>query len=65
MLYLLLGAWLRDVGEHVFEESGVEVKDKGFLLRGPHAEAEIDVGVAEHGAEADSGDEDYEEENAK
>ena len=67
LLYLLLGAWLGDVDGRVFEERGVEAEDVGFLLRGPRAEAEaeVDVGATEHGAEADGGGEDYEEENAE
>ena len=35
----------------------------GFLLRGPRAKAEVDVGAAEHNAEVDGGGKDYEEEN--
>ena len=36
-----------------------------FLLRGPRVKAEVDVGAAQHGAEADGGGEDYEEESAE
>ena len=57
--------WLRDVNRRVFEELGVDVEDMGFLLRGPRIEVEVDVNAVEHDAEADSGGEDYEEENAK
>ena len=37
----------------------------GFLLWGPRAKVEVDVGAAEHGAEVDGGGEDYEEESAE
>ena len=37
----------------------------GFLLWRPRVKAEVDVGVAEHGAEADGGGEDYEEESVE
>ena len=37
----------------------------GFLLRGPHAKAEVDVSVAKHDTETDGGGEDYEEESGK
>ena len=60
LLYLLLGAWLGDVDGRVFEERGVEAADVGFLLRGPRAKAEVDIG-----AEADGGGKDYEKESAE
>ena len=65
MLYLLHGAWLEDVNGCVFEERGVEVEDLGFLLQGPRTKAEVDVDAAKHGAEANDGGEDYEEENVE
>ena len=37
----------------------------GFLLWRPRVKAEVDVGAAQHGAEADGGGEDYEEESAE
>ena len=65
MLYLLHGAWLGDFNGCVFEERGVEVEDLGFLLQGPRTKAEVDVGAAKHGAEANDSGEDYEEANVE